>query len=113
MFLFPILQCTCFFLAIGDNPKSLKLGIVNEEVANWQDCYNTSLVTAHLHDYECNLTKISCRYLKEIPPEYAIQVLYPHQPHPLPHFPVRPTLPRIDRVPCSLRLRHLRPLSHW
>lgn len=74
IFLFPILQCTCFYLAIGDNPKSLKLGIVNEEIANWQDCYNTSLVTAQVYDYDCNLTKISCRYLKEIPPEYAIQV---------------------------------------
>ncbi|XP_055325391.1 ABC transporter G family member 23 [Sitodiplosis mosellana] len=74
IFLFPILQCTCFYLAIGDNPKSLKLGIVNEEVPNWQDCYNNSLVTAQVYDYECNLTKVSCRYLRDIPPEYAIQV---------------------------------------
>lgn len=72
-FLFPILQCTCFYLAIGDNPKNLQLGIVNGEVSNWRECFNESLVTAHVHDYECNLTKISCRYLKEIPPEYAVQ----------------------------------------
>lgn len=74
-FLFPILQCTCFYLAIGDNPKSLKLGIVNEEVPNWHDCYNSSLITAQVRDYECNLSKISCRYLKEISPELAKQVL--------------------------------------
>lgn len=73
-FLFPILQCTCFYLAIGDNPKNLKLGVVNEEVPNWQDCYNSSLITAQVHDFECNLTKISCRYLKDIPPETATQV---------------------------------------
>lgn len=73
-FLFPILQCTCFYLAIGDNPKSLKLGIVNEEVPNWHDCYNSSLITAQVRDFECNLSKISCRYLKEIPPELATQV---------------------------------------
>lgn len=78
IFLFPILQCTCFYLAIGDNPKSLKLGIVNDEVPNWQDCYNDSLVTAQVYDYDCNLTKVSCRYLRDIPPEYAIQV--PNKP---------------------------------
>lgn len=74
IFLFPILQCTCFYLAIGDNPKNLKLGIVNEEVSNWQECYNNSLITAAVHDDDCKLTKVSCRYLKDIPPETAIQV---------------------------------------
>lgn len=77
MFLFPILQCTCFYLAIGDNPKSLKLGIVNEEVSNLQECYNSSMVMPYINSDDsrsCNLTKVSCRYLKDIPPEYAIQV---------------------------------------
>lgn len=47
---------------------------MNEEVSNWRDCYNESLVTTHVQDFECNFTKISCRYLKEILPEYAVQV---------------------------------------
>lgn len=63
-------------MAIGDNPKNLKLGIVNGEVSNWHDCYNKSLITTHVYDYECNLTKISCRYLKEISSEYAEQIHY-------------------------------------
>lgn len=41
---------------------------------NWRDCYNDSLVTTEVIDFECNYTKISCRYLKEIPPEYAVQI---------------------------------------
>lgn len=43
-------------------------------MSSWRDCYNSSLITAQVHEYDCNLTKISCRYLKEIPPESAIQI---------------------------------------
>lgn len=81
MFLFPILQCTCFYLAIGDNPKHLKLGIVNDEVTNYSDCFNSSLITAAIRNstvpnesHSCDLHKISCRYLREIPTEIAEQV---------------------------------------
>lgn len=75
MFLFPILQCTCFYLAIGDNPQNLKLGVVNDEVQDYRDCLNTSLVTTYAHDYTCDLTKVSCRYLNIIPPIIAQQVI--------------------------------------
>lgn len=74
MFLFPLLQCTCFYLAIGDNPKNLKLGIVNDEIDDYRQCYNQSLTTTYVHDYDCDLTKVSCRYLNKIPPEIAEQV---------------------------------------
>lgn len=82
MFLFPLLQCTCFYLAIGDNPRHLKLGIVNDEVAHYTDCFNTSLITTAIRNatipdetHSCDLNKISCRYLREIPTEIADQVL--------------------------------------
>lgn len=74
MFLFPLLQCTCFYLAIGDNPKNLKLGIVNDEMDDYRQCYNQSLITTYAHDYTCDLNKLSCRYLSKIPPEIAEQV---------------------------------------
>lgn len=76
LLIFPLLQCTCFYLAIGDNPKGLQLGVLNEEVADWRDCFNTSLRTTHLHDYECDLNMISCRYLKRITPDVAELVYY-------------------------------------
>lgn len=75
LFLFPVLQCTCFYLAIGDNPKNLKIGIVNDEVDSYEDCLNTSLVTTYVHDYECDLNKVSCRYLSKIPPDLTKQVI--------------------------------------
>lgn len=76
MFLFPILQCTCFYLAIGDNPRNLKLGVVNEEVSDWQQCFNESLKTTNVHDYTCDLNMVSCRYLNKIPKEIASQIYY-------------------------------------
>lgn len=76
-FLFPILQCTCFYLAIGDNPKDLMLGIVNDEVPNWNECFNDSLVTTRIRDeFECDLMKTSCRYLRGIPSDVAKQVRF-------------------------------------
>lgn len=69
-FLFPMLQCMCLYVAVSDKAMNLQLGVVNEEVPNWLDCYDELLVTAHVKDYECNLSKISCRYLRAIDAEY-------------------------------------------
>lgn len=76
MFLFPILQCTCFYLAIGDNPKSLSIGIVNDELSDYRTCFNKSLITTTVDGDECYFNKISCRYLSKIPPELADQVYF-------------------------------------
>lgn len=76
MLLFPLLQCTCFYLAIGDNPKDLVLGIVNEEVTDWRDCFNASLRTTHVADFECALHLISCRYVRGIPADVARLTYY-------------------------------------
>lgn len=75
LFLFPVLQCTCFYLAIGDNPKNLKIGIVNDEVNHYEDCFNTSLITTYVHDDTCDLNKVSCRYLSRIPQDLTRQVI--------------------------------------
>lgn len=76
LLLFPLLQCTCFYLAIGDNPKSLRLGVVNDEVADWRECFNSSLRTSFVHDYTCDLHLVSCRYLTSIPADIATLVYY-------------------------------------
>ncbi len=76
LFLFPVLQCTCFYLAIGDNPKNLKIGIVNDEVDHYEDCFNKSLITTTVHDDTCDLNKVSCRYLSRIPPDLTRQVMF-------------------------------------
>jgi len=76
MTLVPILQIVFFYLAIGGNPIGLKLGIVSGEIDNLQECTNTSLITTFVHDYTCDLHKISCRFLNEIDDSVAEKVFY-------------------------------------
>jgi len=76
MTLVPILQIVFFYLAIGGNPNGLKLGIVSGEIDNLQECTNTSLITTFVHDYTCDLHKISCRFLNEIDDSVAEKVFY-------------------------------------
>lgn len=76
MTIVPILQIVFFYLAIGGNPIGLKLGVVNDEVMNFKECFNTSLITTFVHDDTCDLHKISCRFLHEINDSIAIKVFY-------------------------------------
>ncbi|XP_053695189.1 ABC transporter G family member 20 [Sabethes cyaneus] len=74
LFLFPIFQLVSFYVAIGGDPKELRLGIVNDEVSNIQECFNQSLITTSFHDdYDCDLYKVSCRFLETLNRTVAIQ----------------------------------------
>lgn len=66
MLLFPLIQLTCFYLAIGKTPTNLKIGIINEEMDNVHNCFNTSLKTVFAHNETCEFNKVSCRYIKEL-----------------------------------------------
>lgn len=70
----PLFGIICLHNTVGGNPKGLRLGIVNEEVASYKECTNKSLKTFELENYECHLNKISCRFIKDIDDEFAIKV---------------------------------------
>lgn len=74
LFFFPIFQLICFYVAVGGNPIGLKVGIVNDEVNNFDDCFNSSLITTYVHDYSCDLHKVSCRFINQINDSVAIKV---------------------------------------
>uniref|UniRef100_A0A336MEP9 CSON012244 protein n=1 Tax=Culicoides sonorensis TaxID=179676 RepID=A0A336MEP9_CULSO len=76
LFFYPILQLVCFYSAIGGDPKNLRIGVVNEEIANIGDCHNESLITVFKHDYDCDWHKISCRYLNALNASVAEQIHY-------------------------------------
>ncbi|EAT33290.1 AAEL014428-PA [Aedes aegypti] len=77
LFLYPIFQLVSFYIAIGGDPKDLRLGVVNDEVNNIQECFNRSLITTYYHDeYDCDLYKISCRFLDQLNRSVAIQEHY-------------------------------------
>jgi ABC-2 family transporter protein len=75
MIIVPILQIVFFYLAIGGNPIGLKMGVVDDEIA-YEDCFNSSLITAVANEDTCNLNKISCRFLQEFDDEIAIKTHY-------------------------------------
>ncbi|KAG5674741.1 hypothetical protein PVAND_004692 [Polypedilum vanderplanki] len=75
MVIVPILQIIFFYLAIGGNPIGLKFGVVDDEV-NYNDCFNSSLITTIAHDDSCDLHKISCRFIHEFDDSVAIKQHY-------------------------------------
>ncbi|XP_053661277.1 ABC transporter G family member 20 [Anopheles marshallii] len=77
LFLYPIFQLVSFYIAVGGNPKDLRLGIVNDELANIRQCFNESLITTYYReDYDCDLYKVSCRFLEKLNRSVAIQEYY-------------------------------------
>jgi len=76
LFFYPILQLVCFYVAIGGDPKLLKLGIVSDELPDLSICKNSSLVTAYAHDYECDWNALSCRFLGHLNDSIAHQVYF-------------------------------------
>ncbi|XP_073823396.1 ABC transporter G family member 23 [Musca autumnalis] len=64
MLLFPIIQLSCFYMAVGKTPTNLKLGVVNDEVHQWDtSCYNPDLITVTPSNDTCYFSNLSCRYI--------------------------------------------------
>lgn len=78
MLMFPIVQLSCFYLAIGKTPTDLKIGIVNEEINNINDCFNSSLKTVFANEDICEFNDISCRYINELGDKSAHRIYFPN-----------------------------------
>lgn len=76
MAIVPMLQVVFFYLAIGGNPIGLKLGVVDDEIMNYEECFNSSLITTFIHDDTCDLQKVSCRFIHELDDSIAIKQYY-------------------------------------
>jgi len=73
IFILPVAQAILFCLAIGHDPKSLKLAVVNEELDPSQGricSYNSS----------CVYSMLSCRFLRFISNETIVQVTTEPEP---------------------------------
>lgn len=68
--MFTIIQCSIFFLTIGKNPSDVKIGVVNEELPDYQICLNVMM-----NNWKCNDT-MSCRFLNLIPTDLVNLVYY-------------------------------------
>lgn len=76
MLMFPIIQLSCFYLAIGKTPTNLKIGIVNEELDFNRNCFNTSFGNVIANNETCEFNKISCLYIKELGDSIAQRVYF-------------------------------------
>lgn len=76
--LVPLASVLLYHFAIGGNPIGLKIGIVNEEVPNFEDCANSTAlaVIPRVGKKDCKLKNLSCRYLNQIPDEVGTNIFY-------------------------------------
>jgi hypothetical protein len=83
---FPLLQVCAFFLAIGHDPRHLPLAIVNDEVPWYRAGTGPSFTGGPVfveHDRclglsvpGCNMTRLSCRFLDALNPEFVTKVIF-------------------------------------
>ncbi|XP_018044364.1 PREDICTED: ABC transporter G family member 20-like isoform X1 [Atta colombica] len=70
--IFPIIQIFVFIMAIGDDPKDLKIGIVNDEAgtcgSNFGNVWNDEIT--------CHFGNLSCRFLHNFDNSIATQEYY-------------------------------------
>ncbi|KAH8269333.1 hypothetical protein KR018_004616 [Drosophila ironensis] len=80
MLLFPLIQLTCFYLAIGKTPTNLELGVYSGEVGSYGECFDDNLVTVYSDENEvCQFNKLSCRFIRELGDDVAIRKYYPSE----------------------------------
>ncbi|KAG5319351.1 ABCGN protein, partial [Pseudoatta argentina] len=62
--IFPILQFGIFVMAIGNNPKNLKIGVVNDKVNNCS--LDSNFGNVWTDEITCHFNNLSCRFLLQI-----------------------------------------------
>jgi len=70
--LFPIIQISIFIVAIGQDPKGLKIGIVNDEAGNCD--YGNNFGNVWNDEITCHFSNLSCRFLHSFNDSIATQV---------------------------------------
>ncbi|XP_024883601.1 ABC transporter G family member 23-like isoform X3 [Temnothorax curvispinosus] len=71
---FPIVQVTIFLVAIGADPKDLKIGVVNDEASNCD--YGSNLGNIWNDEITCHFGNLSCRFLHNFDDSIAIKKYY-------------------------------------
>lgn len=72
----PFLCLMSFFLAIGNDPKGLEIGIVSHEVNDSNECSNPLLLMAQIDQNNCHIHKSSCRFINQLNDSIAIKKFY-------------------------------------
>lgn len=70
----PFFLLFLFYTCIGLDPIGLQFAIVSDEILNYEDCYNQSLITTNVEKFECNMHQISCRFILQFNDSIAEKV---------------------------------------
>lgn len=76
MLIIPIVSLVCFYNTVGGDPIGLKLGIVDNEITNFNECNDPLNKMTTIADYTCRVNKISCRFINTIKDSTATKVFY-------------------------------------
>lgn len=72
----PFVELYLFRFSIGGNPVGLKIGIVDDEILNHQECHVPGLINAYAEDHSCEVNLISCRFLEKLTDDVGEKVFY-------------------------------------
>lgn len=71
--LVPIIGCIALHYGIGDK-INVTLGIINNEVASLDECFNRSLITSEIQNFDCVVNKLSCRFINDFESDVVAKV---------------------------------------
>jgi hypothetical protein len=77
--LVPIFVCILLRVAIGNRIAGLVLGVINDEVENYTDCFNASLETVKVRRSKCVMQLLSCRFIDQFDQNVAELVRIPNK----------------------------------
>jgi hypothetical protein len=63
--LMPALICYMVYMAVDQPVSNIKLGVVNDEVALFKECFDPDLRVAFIDGKSCRLHKTSCRFIAD------------------------------------------------
>lgn len=70
----PLVGCICLNYAIGGRIGGLTLGVVDYEIASFDDCLNQTATEVRREGLDCLVRKASCRFINEFDDDVASKV---------------------------------------
>ena len=70
----PLISIIGLHYSIGGNPHGLQLGIVDEEIESFDECFVPSMTRIQIRNYQCKAQKVSCHFLRGIEDDFVLKV---------------------------------------
>ena len=81
----PIVQLVLFYYGLGE-PHGLKLAIVNDDVKNYQECFNSSWRVYTNENDNCQVERASCLLVDSLSKHFVAKQFFPSYEEAYHHF---------------------------